>query len=751
MSRRLALVVGNTTYTDRRFNALSTPAQDVHRLVELLTNPRIGAFDEVDPLMNQTETVVSRAVERFFSNKSCDDLLLFYFSGHGMLDAEGHLYLALTDTEWDAPRSSAVASEFVTRAMDATRSSRVVLILDCCHSGAFARGTKAAVGASVGTKTAFEGNGYGHCVLTATDAIQYAWEGDKLILGDDLKNSGTSVFTRYLVEGVQNGEADIDQDGLVTVQELHSYIYERIKQQKLSQTPMIWTYQGKGNLVVASNPKPVIASKTSPDLPQELLDAIHNPYPDVRKGAVRTLARLAAGQHSGVALLAKNALTELSNDDSRQVAQAASDALEGRTTPTASFRPHLPWTNSRPSSFQPVAVEPVKIVKEVGPLAEANPTAGPSAETIPARGQPAGQTPAAQRRTAPVVASEWITKAEKVARSTTAAARRYCADSLQGLQTVSRRVAPELRKPAFVKASAASALALVIVGVLLLYHGQKDATSDSAHTTAQTEQAANTAVPSAPEKTESEPPTQAENTSGPSATPALETQQTAAPVRVSSDLLAPYLLHKTRPKYPAVAQTARVQGTVTLAAIIRQDGRVGEITAKKGHPMLVPPAIEAVRQWRYRPYLVDGKATEVQTEIAVRFRLTPPTPAAAAAPVPAAPGPAKPAPSGGQADPSLYPQLPSTDPHITPPRTLYAQRPEYTEQARQARLQGIVVLTAVIENDGRVGDVHVVQSLGMGLDEKAIAAVRKSKFAAATKDGKAMAVRMKITVNFVLE
>ena len=64
--------------------------------------------------------------------------------------------------------------------MDRSHSKQLVLILDCCHSGAFGYGAKGVQGASVGTATAFEGTGRGRVVLTATDSTQYAWEGDQV-------------------------------------------------------------------------------------------------------------------------------------------------------------------------------------------------------------------------------------------------------------------------------------------------------------------------------------------------------------------------------------------------------------------------------------------------------------------------------------------------------------------------------------------------------------------------------------------
>ena len=81
------------------------------------------------------------------------------------------------------------------------------------------------------------------------------------------------------------------------------------------------------------------------------------------------------------------------------------------------------------------------------------------------------------------------------------------------------------------------------------------------------------------------------------------------------------LIYRVQPVYPPVARAARIQGTVQLRAIISKVGTIENLTAVSGHPMLIPAAIEAVRQWRYRPYLLNDQPIEVETEIIVNFIL----------------------------------------------------------------------------------------------------------------------------------
>jgi len=88
-----------------------------------------------------------------------------------------------------------------------------------------------------------------------------------------------------------------------------------------------------------------------------------------------------------------------------------------------------------------------------------------------------------------------------------------------------------------------------------------------------------------------------------------------------SEILQGMLIRKVEPKYPPLALAARIQGPVVLAAVISKAGTIDNLTLVSGHPMLVPAALEAVSQWRYRPYILNGDVIEVETRITVNFML----------------------------------------------------------------------------------------------------------------------------------
>jgi len=87
-------------------------------------------------------------------------------------------------------------------------------------------------------------------------------------------------------------------------------------------------------------------------------------------------------------------------------------------------------------------------------------------------------------------------------------------------------------------------------------------------------------------------------------------------------------------------------------------------------------------------------------------------------------------------------------PDVKPPRVIYSPEPEFSEEARKRKVQGVMTLGLVVTSDGKAAQIRVVQSLGYGLDEKAIEAVSRWKFEPATKDGKPVSAEIAVEVNF---
>ena len=218
--------------------------------------------------------------------------------------------------------------------------------------------------------------------------------------------------------------------------------------------------------------------------------------------------------------------------------------------------------------------------------------------------------------------------------------------------------------------------------------------------------------------------------------PAVPDQATSPkPVRVSPGALAGQLVTHTTPVYPPLAKTNQIEGAVVLKAIISKEGDVENLTVLSGPLELRASAIDAVRLWKYKPYLLNGQPTEVDTTITVHYTLGNATPNHAANPT---------------EDPS------STDstapvklgPGITPPVVLTSVEAKYTPQALKDKISGKVLVRLVVDTSGNPTNVRVVRSLNAGLDEKAVEAIKQYKFNPAVRDGQPVATELSIEVNF---
>lgn len=412
---RSALIVANSDYADAELRQLRAPASDAEELGAVLRDPDIGGFD-VRTLLNEPAHDVNLAVEEFFADRQPDDLLLMHFSCHGVKDADGELYFAVANTVLRTLAATAVSAGFVNGRMSRTRSRRVVLLLDCCYAGAFDRGMTARAGTGVGVEAQFAGRG--RAVITASSAMEYAFEGAQLA---DTLNPAPSVFTSALVEGLATGDADRDQDGLIALDELYDYVYDKVREATPNQTPGKWAFGVQGELIIARRSRPVTAPARLPD---ELMDALVSPFASIRGGAVQELAVMLTGRHAGLALAARQALERMTSDDSRTVAAAATSALAD-APPAPAGPPPSAWPPPGPVTEAPAAEapaadaapaldEPAQPVQPVATPAEskaaepalaaaatsapaAPPTAAPSAHAthIPSATQPPADGPAA--------------------------------------------------------------------------------------------------------------------------------------------------------------------------------------------------------------------------------------------------------------------------------------------------------------------------------------------------------------------
>jgi hypothetical protein len=312
---RAALIVASDSYQDPGLRRLRAPAADVEALARVLGAPEIGGFT-VQSVLNEPRHVVEEAIDALFADSQRGDMCLLYFSCHGVKDPAGRLYFATGNTKLSRLSSTAISASWVNEQMDRSRSSGVVLLLDCCYSGAFARGLMPRAGEEIDVLERL--GGWGRVVITASTALEYAFEGEEL----SMASAAPSLFTGAVVHGLESGEADNDGDGKVSVDELYDYVYQRVRATTPNQTPTKSVHNLRGDLYLARSTQPQRGM-----LPTELVQAIDSEVTWHRVGAVSELGRLAHSQQAEVAAQARAALQRLIDDDSRSVSEAAIRAL----------------------------------------------------------------------------------------------------------------------------------------------------------------------------------------------------------------------------------------------------------------------------------------------------------------------------------------------------------------------------------------------------------------------------------------
>jgi len=244
---RYALIIACSEYQDHSLKELLKPGKDARALNAVLSHPNIGNFD-VKILINKEAHIVNQEIETFLNDRKPGDTVLLYFSCHGIKDEDGQLFFASTNTNLGLLGSTTTSANFVNNAMLRSRSKSQILLLDCCYSGAFSKGMIAKSDERAVTKDQFQGKG--RIILTASDSMQYSFEGDEL--SERWENS-FSFFTGLVIYGLQTGEADKDNDGKISSNELYEYVYDKITDRTPNQRPQKWSFV-EGDLIIAKNP-----------------------------------------------------------------------------------------------------------------------------------------------------------------------------------------------------------------------------------------------------------------------------------------------------------------------------------------------------------------------------------------------------------------------------------------------------------------------------------------------------------------
>ncbi|MBE9067151.1 GUN4 domain-containing protein [Leptolyngbya cf. ectocarpi LEGE 11479] len=242
---KFALLIGVSDYSEN-LPTLPSATQDVAAMKRMLGNPDLGGF-QVQTLLNPMREALAQNIERWLNSKQADDTVLLYFSGHGLKDEQRNLYIGATNTEKVRGRlvlSTAFSANVLHDYLRFSRIKTQIVILDCCFSGAFGDVLVKDDGEVALTEQL---SAEGRVVLTSTSSVDYSFEE---------KESGLSIYTRYLVEGVEKGTADANGDGVITIDELHQFARRKVCEASPAMSPKLIALKDEGyRVVIAQAPK----------------------------------------------------------------------------------------------------------------------------------------------------------------------------------------------------------------------------------------------------------------------------------------------------------------------------------------------------------------------------------------------------------------------------------------------------------------------------------------------------------------
>lgn len=246
---KYALLIGVSDYESTKINSLPGVLKDIEAMQRILLQPKIGGFNDVQLLTNPDNATIQSAIQSLFIEKCRqeDDIALLYFSGHGWRDENRFLYLIAQNSRIYSQNQvlNAVSARFIQEeCMNRSQTRRQVLILDCCFSGAFAEGMSAKDLEIETVDLAGQLGGEGRAILTSSTATQVSFE----------DGIGGGIYTRHLVEGIETGAADADNNGVITVAELHEYAKRKVQEAKPAMKPEIFAVREGYTIKLAQAP-----------------------------------------------------------------------------------------------------------------------------------------------------------------------------------------------------------------------------------------------------------------------------------------------------------------------------------------------------------------------------------------------------------------------------------------------------------------------------------------------------------------
>ena len=263
--RKKALIISISDYNDKSLPKLDFCKNDGEEMYRVLTNKKVG-FEIPDSrkIIGKTnkKTMEDQIINFFRKNVVEDDTLLFYFSGHGVLDGYGGRFFANTEVNCEIPEQNGVRFEMLNEQMMKTRAERKIAILDCCFSGGAipdiagkSEDDKEKEAENLGSESLHKvfGKSRGSCVLASSLSNKRSYS---------LLDKSYSAFTHFIIKGLKGVKDSVDENGFVTPEKLSKYTFRELdKIPELHNQKPVRNVSISGEIILAEYPEFVSPAK----------------------------------------------------------------------------------------------------------------------------------------------------------------------------------------------------------------------------------------------------------------------------------------------------------------------------------------------------------------------------------------------------------------------------------------------------------------------------------------------------------
>lgn len=373
MARRIAFLIGNQAFRpDSGLLPLLGPPNDLAAMTRVLSDPERGRF-EVHEFLDKSCHEVLPDLAQALHDAAPGDFFLVYYSGHGKLDRQGRLCLATADTRQGALLATSIPALHLRDLVEQSKCDQVVMLLDCCYSGAVEDGLRGDVDSALCTVE----DARGFYIMTASTGLQAARE-------TEVEPGGATMgrFTAALVHGIESGAADLERKGKILLSDLRYHLGRAVK----GQTPQFFDRKAVGDPLISLSP-----STAMPLLDPAVLADLDAEQWHRRRGSVSALAGvLREGSHIAQAAAKAALQRRLGQERDYYVRAELQAALAVGDTGTRE-QPHpttTPTAVPTPASVKPAVSPTETLVPNVPargvPKPEASPgQASPERSTTP--------------------------------------------------------------------------------------------------------------------------------------------------------------------------------------------------------------------------------------------------------------------------------------------------------------------------------------------------------------------------------